>query len=60
MTMLRLSKSSIGFQEIKAVQTILEKEFLGTGPETHAFEKKIEGYLGGKNVAHSDSTKKNN
>lgn len=45
--MIRLSKSVIGKQEMEAVSRILEKGYLGTGPETQAFEKELEAWFGG-------------
>lgn len=45
-SIIRLSKSDIGQTEQNAVKCILDKEFLGTGPETQAFEKDLKEYLG--------------
>jgi dTDP-4-amino-4,6-dideoxygalactose transaminase len=42
----RLSKSVIGNVEKRAVNRILSNGFLGTGPETEAFESEISKYLG--------------
>lgn len=48
MNILRLSKSVLGIGEQKALQLIIEREFLGTGPETQAFEGDLKEYLGGE------------
>lgn len=45
--MIRLSKSSISDSEIKRVTEILRAEFLGTGPETAAFEQDLRTFIGG-------------
>lgn len=45
--MLRVSKSVIGQAEQAAVATVLAREFLGTGPETQAFEQELAAYFGG-------------
>lgn len=45
--MIRLSKSVIGEEEKKAVQQVLDTEFLGYGPEVFKFEEALERYLGG-------------
>lgn len=45
--MIRLSKSVISSQEQAAVARILDKEFLGMGSETQAFEKELAAYIGG-------------
>lgn len=42
---IRLSKSSIGVEEKKAVLEVLDKEFLGMGEEVQLFEKEIQAYL---------------
>lgn len=42
---IRLSKSVLSGQEVEAVQAVLEKEFLGMGPEVMAFEKELASYL---------------
>lgn len=41
----RLSKSSIGEEEKKAVLKVLDNEFLGMGEEVRLFEEKIKEYL---------------
>ena len=49
--MIRLSKSVVGKEEQAAVSRILEIGYLGTGQETQAFEKDLEGWFGsGVNV----------
>ncbi|MDP0562376.1 MAG: DegT/DnrJ/EryC1/StrS family aminotransferase [Candidatus Endonucleobacter sp. (ex Gigantidas childressi)] len=45
MIKVRLSKSSIGEAEKKAVAKVLESELLGMGKEVQDFEKKIKKYL---------------
>ena len=45
MALIRLSKSSIGNEEIKNVNRILKKEFLGMGNEVISFEKKLSKYF---------------
>jgi len=42
---IRLSKSSIGEAEQKAVAEVLQKEFLGMGEEVRLFEEEIKAYL---------------
>ncbi len=54
--MIRLSKSVIGAAEQAAVAKVLERGFLGTGPETQAFEREIARYLGGGVTAVCVST----
>ncbi len=44
----RLSKSVIGDAEKAAVDQILSIGFLGTGPETKAFEEELKDYIGGQ------------
>ena len=45
--MIRLSKCNLTQAERDAVQRVLENDFLGTGPETQAFEQEISEYIGG-------------
>jgi dTDP-4-amino-4,6-dideoxygalactose transaminase len=45
--LIRLSKSSIGPAEQAAVSRVLDIGFLGTGPETRAFEQELEAWFGG-------------
>jgi dTDP-4-amino-4,6-dideoxygalactose transaminase len=45
--MLRVSKSVIGESEQAAVLSVLANEFLGTGPETQAFEQELAAFIGG-------------
>ena len=47
-SLIRLSKSVIGKEEQNAIKGVLEKEFLGTGPVTQAFEKDLKEYMGSK------------
>ncbi|MCK6622835.1 MAG: DegT/DnrJ/EryC1/StrS family aminotransferase [Calditrichaceae bacterium] len=44
--LVRLSKSVIGEKEIAAVTQILQKEFLGMGPEVQAFENDLAVFIG--------------
>ena len=48
MSKIRLSKSSIGKEEIEAVSEVLKKEFLGMGEEVQLFEREIKNFLGTK------------
>ena len=43
--MIRLSKSVIGNEEIKAVEKVLKKEFLGMGEEVLEFEKTLSSFF---------------
>ncbi len=43
--MIKLSKSCLSNKEIKRVNNVLKKEFLGSGNETKIFEKKLENYF---------------
>lgn len=45
MALIRLSKSSIGNEEIRNVNKVLKNEFLGMGSEVFAFEKKLSKYF---------------
>jgi dTDP-4-amino-4,6-dideoxygalactose transaminase len=45
--MIRLSKCAVGAIEAAAVQRVLLGAFLGTGPETQAFERELQDFLGG-------------
>lgn len=45
MNKIRLSKSTIGDEEKKAVLAVLDKEFLGMGEEVNLFEQEIKAYL---------------
>jgi dTDP-4-amino-4,6-dideoxygalactose transaminase len=47
---MRLSKSVLGPDEQEAVRRILANEFLGTGPETQAFEQELAEYIGNTHV----------
>lgn len=49
--MIRLSRSIIGEREIAAVQTVLERAFLGMGAEVERFEQELSAYLDGAPVA---------
>lgn len=42
---IRLSKSSIGLEEIKAVESVLKKEFLGMGEEVKFFEDELTDFI---------------
>lgn len=44
--MIRVSQSCIGEAENEAVSAILEKGFLGMGPEVQKFEKELAAYIG--------------
>jgi dTDP-4-amino-4,6-dideoxygalactose transaminase len=46
--LIKLSKSIVGKEEKYAVEKILSIGYLGTGPETNAFEKEIEDFLNGE------------
>lgn len=55
--MIRVSQSCIGDAENAAVAAILEKGFLGMGPEVQSFEAELAGYIGaGEVVAVSSGT----
>ena len=45
MALIRLSKSSIGNEEIRNVNKVLKNEFLGMGSEVFAFEKNCQSIL---------------
>lgn len=45
---IRLSKSSIDTEEVKAVKKVLKREYLGMGEEVNFFEKEIKKFIGGK------------
>ncbi len=44
--MIKLARSIIGNEEKRAVEAVLDRAFLGMGPEVQAFEKELEDYLG--------------
>src|SRR5258708_27438917 len=46
--MMRVSRSIVGRAEQEAVARVLEVGFLGTGPETQAFENELRAFLGGE------------
>jgi dTDP-4-amino-4,6-dideoxygalactose transaminase len=46
MSKIRLSKSSIGKEEKKAVLDVLDNGFLGMGPEVQKFEQEIKTFIG--------------
>lgn len=45
--MIRLSQSDVGEDEMQAVMKVLEKGFLGMGPEVQAFEQELTAFIGG-------------
>ena len=44
--LIRLSKTDISKEEIKAVNKVLKKGYLGMGDEVKAFEIELSNYLG--------------
>lgn len=56
MKKIRLSKSSIGSEEIEAVSKVLGSEFLGMGAETKNFEDDVKTYIGGNREVISVNT----
>lgn len=55
-SIIRLSKSCIGNDEKRAVQRVLEREFLGMGEEVQQFEKNLQAYLGRPTVCVVNGT----
>ena len=53
---IRLSKSTIGEAEKKAVLRVLDKEYLGMGDEVHAFEEELKIFFGRPVVCVSNGT----
>ncbi len=53
---IRLSKSSISQSEKDAVMGVLDREFLGMGPEVFEFEKNLYEYIGREGVCVSSGT----
>ncbi len=47
----RVSRSVVGPFEQAAIAKVLERGYLGTGPETEAFEREVSAYVGGRPVA---------
>lgn len=45
-SVLRTSRPSIGPSELEAVARVLESRYFGCGPETEAFERELQAYLG--------------
>jgi len=54
--MIRLSKSIIGKDEIKAVNEVLKNEFLGMGTEVHKFEDELSSFIGRETVCVNSGT----
>ena len=54
--MIRLSKSCISQKDKLAVKKILDKEFLGMGPETKKFESKLEKFFGRDVICTANGT----
>ncbi len=46
--MIRLSKCAVSEKEIAAVNSVLNNEYLGMGPEVQAFEQELQSFLGGQ------------
>lgn len=56
MNKIRLSKSSVGAEEKKAVLSVLDDGFLGMGSETKKFEDELQDYIGGNRNVISVNT----
>lgn len=54
--MIRLSKSCIGIEEQKAVETVLQKMYLGMGEEVQAFETELSKFFGRPAVCVTNGT----
>ena len=54
--MIRLSKSCLGNEEIKAVSSVMEKEYLGMGVEVQRFEELLTNFFGRPAVCVSSGT----
>ena len=54
--MIRLSKSVIGNEEIKAVTKVLQEEFLGMGTETQKFENELSSFFNRETVCVNSGT----
>ena len=51
MTVIRLSKSVLGDEEVRALASVvLEDGYLGMGKEVNAFEEELTGFLGGVKI----------
>ena len=53
---IRLSKCAMGSAEARAVAEVLEREYLGMGTDTRAFEEEIATYIGGPSSVTCVST----
>ncbi len=54
--LIRLSKCSISLDEKKAVNKVLDSEFLGMGPEVNKFEEELSSFFGRKAIATVNGT----
>ena len=54
--LIRLSKCSISIDEKKAVNKVLDSEFLGMGPEVNKFEEELSSFFGRRAIATVNGT----